>query len=239
MNIKKIILFISLITSINAYSATEIVNTNSNECVILLHGILRTEATMQKMSSELEKQGYATVNQGYPSTKYKIERLSITAISTALKKCPVDTEKVHFIGYSMGGLLIRYYLSNNQLPKLGRVVMLGTPNQGSEVADTFKNQQWYKTMYGPAGQQLVTKNNQFLEKLAPINYELGIIAGSQSIDPVSSTVIPNRDDGKVSIASTKVKGMKQHIVLPVNHTFMVLNHKVISDVISFLAKGEF
>ncbi|GHM58930.1 MAG: hypothetical protein sL5_10220 [Candidatus Mesenet longicola] len=149
------------------------------------------------------------------------------------------TGKVHFVGYSMGGLLIRAYFKKYKPDKLGRVVMIGTPNHGSEVADFLKNFMLYKKLYGPAGQQLITNQDGFKEIFANTDFELGIIAGNKSIDPISSKLINKPNDGKVSVDSTKLEGAKDHIVLPCNHTFFPSNKQMFKQVLSFLKFGKF
>ncbi len=139
----------------------------------------------------------------------------------------------------MGGILLRQYLYKNQIQNLGRVVMLGPPNKGSQVVDKLSDMPGFKMLNGPAGMQLGTGKSGITHCLGPANFELGIIAGTQSLNPILSLMLPSPNDGKVSVDSTKIEGMKDHIVMPVTHTFMMTNEKVIQQVLFFLKHGCF
>ena len=211
---------------------------NANECVILLHGMARSEQSMSKMAKELSKQGYSVVNYGYPSTSMPIERIAEEHLPIALEQCG-KADQIHFVTHSLGGIVVRQYLSQNHIGNLGKVVMLGPPNSGSEVVDKLKNVPGFKLINGPAGLQLGTEANSVPNSLGPVDYPVGVIAGNRSINLMLSSMLPEQDDGKVTVESTKLAGMKDHIVMPVTHTFMMRNKKVIKQVIAFLKAGKF
>jgi pimeloyl-ACP methyl ester carboxylesterase len=210
----------------------------AKECVILLHGLARTNNSMEKLAKALNDSGYLTVNEGYPSTRSKIDKLANDAITKALAKCPKEAT-IHFVTHSMGGILVRQYLHLNAIKNIGRVVMLGSPNKGSQVVDKLHKVPGFKLINGPAGMQLGTGKRSVPNQLGPANFDVGIIAGTQSINLVLSSMLPHPDDGKVSVENTRLEGMSDHIELSVTHPFMMKNKKVISQVIYFLKKGAF
>ncbi|MGB0664200.1 MAG: esterase/lipase family protein [Pontibacterium sp.] len=207
-------------------------------CVVLLHGLARTADSMETLEEALLSEGFFTVNEGYPSRDYPIETLAEMAISPAVKMCPQGST-VHFVTHSLGGILVRHYLSNHTLNNLGRVVMLGPPNQGSEVVDQLGDIPGFHFINGDAGMQLGTGELSIPNTLGRANFDLGIVAGTRSVNLILSALIPNTDDGKVSIASTKLEGMNDHIQLPVTHTFMMKNKRVIAQVVHYLKHGSF
>jgi len=210
----------------------------SNECVILLHGLARSDSSMETLSIALEKEGYQTVNMAYPSTKHKIEQLAQDTVVKALSFCP-ENAKIHFVTHSMGGILVRQYLSKNTVENLGRVVMLGPPNKGSQIVDKLGNMPGFELINGPAGMQLGTGTQSVPNSLGAVDFELGVIAGTRSFNPLLSSMMPTPNDGKVSVESSKIEGMIDHIELPVTHTFMMNRKLVIDQVLHFLAKGIF
>lgn len=210
----------------------------ADECVILLHGLARSSSSFSRMESVLNDNGYFAVNYNYPSRKYNIEKLAKDSIDNALSQCP-ENSKVHFVTHSLGGILVRQYLSTGKIKNLGRVVMLGPPNKGSQVVDKLKNVPGFVWFNGPVGRELGTGSTSIPVRLGPADFYVGIIAGTRSINPILSSMLPDPDDGKVSVENTKLEGMADHITLPVAHPFLMRNKDVIDQVVYFLKNGKF
>src|SRR5277367_4924671 len=208
--------------------------------VILLHGMCRTSRSMVKMEGALTEAGYQARNVDYPSRTAPIHKLADDAIGKALADCQQDgATKINFVTHSLGGILVRSYLARHTIPRLGRVVMLAPPNQGSEVVDKLGWLFLFKWLNGPAGNELGTGKNSTPNKLGPANFPVGIIAGDRSINWINSLLIPGRDDGKVSVERTKLAGMTDHIVLHATHPFIMRNREAIRQTIQFLRNGNF
>ncbi len=212
------------------------------ECVFLLHGLARSRHSLERMEEALRDGGFVAVNLGYPSRHKPIEVLALGAIPPALARCEdADAHTIHFVTHSLGGLLVRYYLSVRPIPGLGRVVMLSPPNRGSEAADILHQRAFYQWLNGPAGQQLVTGPEGLAAQLGPVTYPVGIITGNRHafFDAWLAREIPGQDDGKVAVERAKVEGMTDFLVLPYSHPFIMDAHEVIAQTLHFLRHGRF
>jgi len=211
------------------------------DCVVLLHGLVRSATSMNKMQRALAAEGYETANIEYPSRDHSIEELAPMAIGDGLEACRSngDVEHIHFVTHSLGGILLRQYLSTREIVGLGRVVMLGPPNQGSRAVDELGGVPGFQWLNGPAGRQLGKGEDSVPLRLGPADFELGVIAGNRSIDPITSAVLDNPDDGRVSVTDTKVEGMDDFVVVEHSHAFMMRMRRPIELTIRFLKSGSF
>jgi len=232
MNLNSIIIVISL----SFFSSSLF----AQECVVLLHGLARTSASMNKLEMAISKAGYVVANIDYPSRTRPIEELAELAVKKGLAQCQqLKAKPVNFVTHSLGGILVRQYYKKHKPANVKRVVMLGPPNKGSEIVDNLKDVMGFELLMGPAGKQLGTSKQDVPKRLGPVNFELGVIAGTNSINLLLSSYLPDPDDGAVSIESAKIEGMRGFVALPVTHLFMMRNDRVIKQVIHFLLQGRF
>lgn len=227
------------------------------ECVILLHGLARTADSMNSMSEHLAKHGYHTVNVNYPSREQPVEVLAPLALEKGITSCnAAKTSGINIVTHSLGGILVRHYFNStanaisntsnsaskvldNKPIKPKRVVMLGPPNQGSQVVDNLKEMPGFTLLNGPTGHQLGTDAASIPLSLGPVDYEVGIIAGTRTINPILSLFLPKPNDGKVAVSHTKVTGMCSFVTIPATHTFMMSNETVLAETLHFLRHGTF
>lgn len=212
----------------------------NTECVVLLHGLARISNSMGELATKLNRSGYQVVNINYPSRSYPVDVLAADAVGRGVAQCRgrhLDT--IHFVTHSLGGILVRFYLQEQNLIELGRVVMLGPPNQGTELVDGLLPLPGFSFFWGPTGSALGTGQDSIISNLGPVDFDLGIIAGNTNINPLIALLSVGPNDSIVTVESTKVAGMNDHRVLPVTHTFMMRNNEVIDHVIHYLKTGSF
>lgn len=213
-----------------------------NECVILIHGMGRTPRSMSEMQDYLTAAGFHTVNLGYPSTSKNIEQIAADYFPAAIEQClQFQPSSIHFVSHSLGGIVLRTVFKNQKPEKMGRVVMLSPPNQGSEVTDALKDWWLNKWLNGPAGQQLSTNKNSHPNQLGPVDYPVGIITGDHHyfFDFWFSSIIPGPDDGKVSVARAPVEGMSDFLVVHETHPFIMDAEYVQEETLYFLKNEIF
>jgi triacylglycerol lipase len=214
---------------------------SASECVVLLHGLARTSASLNEMQRALEEDGYRTANIDYPSRDHQIAELADMAVEDGLEICRSydSVVTIHFVTHSLGGILVRQYLSAKSIVELGRVVMLGPPNQGSDAADDLDVVPGFDWINGPAGRQLGKGEDSVPLALGPVEFELGVIAGNRTIDPITSAVLENPDDGRVSVKDTKIEGMDDFVIVEHSHAFMMKKPVPIELTKTFLRTGKF
>lgn len=224
---------VSMLLSVSAAGAPP-----ASECVVLLHGLARTPFSMRPVEQRLLQEGFQVVNQGYASTDYAIAELAVDAVEEALEGC-VEQTSAHFVTHSMGGILLRQYAFERGTARIARAVMLGPPNQGSETVDKLGDLWLFKLINGPAGVELGTQPSSVPNSLGPVEFELGVIAGTNSYNPLFSYWLAGDDDGKVSVDRARVAGMSAFRTIPNTHTFMMGADMALDETVFFLRNGAF
>jgi pimeloyl-ACP methyl ester carboxylesterase len=233
-----LILLLLMCSCRNAGLMSEMRNPD-DEYVVLLHGMGRTHRSMTRMQKMLTDEGYAVVNLPYDSSSGTIEKIVKRLEREIPAKCIISSKRINFVTHSLGGILVRAYLAKDPDIQIGRVVMLAPPNKGSELTDTFKGIKLYEQLNGPAGLELGTGSNSLVVTLGPADFEVGVIAGDRSMNPLYSSIVKGLDDGKVSVENAKLEGMKDFLVVHSTHTFIMQRKFVIAQVIRFLKYGQF
>lgn len=211
----------------------------SGEAVILIHGLIRSPKSMSKLKRRLriDQDGFQTFSFGYPSTQVDIAE-SAEYLHQVIESLE-GIERIHFVVHSMGGLVVRAYLAGHDEPRLGRMVMIATPNQGAELADRFHRNVLFRALYGKAGQQLTRDPDGFIAGLPVPGFEFGVIAGGRGTARGYNPLIPGDDDGTVSVDSTRLEGAADFVVVDRLHTFLVADDQTREYTIRFLKEGRF
>lgn len=210
------------------------------DCVVLLHGLSRSDASMLVLQQVLEFHHYHVVNETYPSDDAPIGDL-VQYVARSASLC--GDERMHFVTHSLGGILVRAWLAQGHPPNLGRVVMLAPPNHGSEIVDALRSNEFVSEVVtflnGPATYQLGTDPDSVPNQLPAVDFDLGVIAGNLPINPIGAVLIDGPSDGTVSVASTRIEGMSDHVVIPASHTLIMMNPEAMAEVLEFLRNGVF
>lgn len=208
---------------------------------MLLHGFAGLPIMSLPQSRMLRRAGFETRELGYDSWGKSLEEVRDRLMPHVARIAANARGPIHFVGHSMGGLVIRALLNCWRPLELGHVVMLGTPNAGSEVADFVETWRALRPILGKAAPALVTRRSgQVNELLGTIDYSLGIVAGDWRAPlPALSRLIPGANDGKVSVASTRLPQAADHIILPIEHALLLYHPQAHREVRHFLIKGRF
>lgn len=204
---------------------------------------------MDSMATYFAEHGYDVINIAYPSTIHSLEKIAYIVEKDIKNNLEQDSKsknknikniKINFVGYSMGGLVARAVLNKYKPIALGRVVQIGSPNKGSEVAEFLQDFWPYQWLTGPAGQQLTLTNNKNIQPtLGRIDYELGNIAGQNSWNFLFQGLFDGKNDGLVAVYSAIAEGSKDYIILDATHELMPFGEEIKSQVLSFLENGKF
>ena len=209
-------------------------------CAVLLHGLARTAASMRPLAEALAARGVPAIAVDYPSRAFPVAALAPEAVGRGLAACrATGADRVDWVTHSMGAILLREALASERPADLGRILMLGPPNAGSEVVDALGGAPGFAAFNGPAGLELGTGPDGVPARLGPTDADVGVIAGSRSINLLLSLFLPNPDDGKVSAARTRLPGMCGWLLVPATHPLMMRKRLVVDETIAWLETGRF
>ena len=214
---------------------------NSDELVVLVHGLGRSKKAMNPLEQKLLGSGYRVWNKSYPSRAFSIQDLASLSLSPAVEfAANQGVKKIHFIGHSLGAILIRYYLQTAVIPNLGKVILIAGPNKGSELADLLVKFKIFNRILGPVLAQLHTGADSIPNSMKPIQRgQVAVIAGNRTSDPWFSPFISGPDDGKVSVEHAKVAEMIDCLILKRGHTWIAQSPEVLIQVPHFLKFARF
>ncbi len=205
--------------------------------VIYLHGIGRSSRSLSPILNAMPRMGYVHIPFEYPSTRVALQQ-SAEYLNSVIRSLTA-VSNISFVVHSMGGLVVRRYLKDHRDPRIHRMVMLGTPNCGAELANMLKRNFLFRTIYGPAGQELVSDAAGTIRSLPTPDFEFGIIAGGRGDDRGFNRLLPGDDDGTVTVASARLPGAADFLRIPKIHTFLMSDATAIAGTQHFLEHGRF
>lgn len=204
--------------------------------VLLLHGHGRFGASLTRLSAAARRAGYATLSPSYPYGRPLPDIVAWLAPRVAAFEAE-QTGQLHIVTHSLGGLVAMALIAARRPARLGRVAMLAPPLRGSEWADLlYRFGLAHLVLGGTAAHLRTGRTVADTALLGAVDFELGVIAGNRALHP--APFLPQPHDGKVSVAATRIAGTTDHLVLPVTHTLMVYNHRVIDAAMNFISEGR-
>ncbi len=146
---------------------------------------------MASLARALRRDGFDVLNLDHPTRRVGVAALA-DHVETASERWRAGrTGTLHLVGHSLGGLVARAFVARHPPERLGRVLLLGTPSGGSEIADMLDGFGPYRRIFGSAGSELTTVHAARDALLDKLDYPLGIIAGTRSLDPLGWASCPS------------------------------------------------
>ncbi len=211
---------------------------SATQLIFLIHGINSSPKDFKKMETAFKSYDYKVINFGYHSKVYTVNQIADNFLKRKIASVS-QNDTINFITHSLGAIVLRAYLRDNKPKNIGKIVMIAPPNQGSEVANFFKDFFLYKIFYHKSGASLSYNGIKKLALPNCDNYFCGIIAGTHTQLPFFSIFIKGEDDGKISVERTKLKGMKDFITLPYPHDTILKKQETIIQCKEFIKNGKF
>lgn len=247
--------FVDCRTRLNEILEEEAMPPMAGTAVILLHGFGSNSMVTKPLAEWLiQKKAYDHVlNMTYPSTMQSILDHA-RMLERVIAELPQTVHRIDLIGHSLGSIIMRRYLSGpldpewsvpedrlaarrqfSPDPRIGRLVMLGPPNNGAEVAKRLiGNDPIRRYFSGPSGDELGIHWEQTQQSLGIPCCPFIIIAGGRGDDKGFSLLIPGDDDGTVSTEGTKLPGAEAWIQFYVGHSEILLTEKIFETILCFM-----
>jgi hypothetical protein len=183
--------------------------------------------------------GFEVINVPYPSRRAPIEESAAAVGAELARRVGRGRRPAHFLTHSLGGIVLRALVAGSTPPvRVGRAVMLAPPSGGSQLARRFGTNPLFRAATGPAGRQLGDDRRSVVDRLGPVDFEVGVIAGNRTLNPLS-VMLDGPGDGTVSVEEAKLEGMTDFLIVPRGHTFIMNDPAVIDQAIHFFRQGRF
>ena len=201
--------------------------------VVVVHGLWMTGAVFALQRLWMARHGYRVATFSYPST-----RLGLDEIASRLARfvAGLNVPGPHFVGHSLGGLVVLNMLALDARALAGRVVLLGSPVAGSRAAEQIAQSSAGRVL---VGQALLDWHAERGAAVAA-RFDVGMIAGTRRLGMgrfLAKLPLPN--DGVVCLDETRMPGLRDHLTMPVSHSGMIVSAGVTRQVCNFLELGYF
>ena len=238
----------------------------NQDFLVLLHGIYGKSSDMESIAQNF-KDNYRIINIQYPTTKETAEEISdlyiepnienikeqifsenfhkkienqyyeIDENSNKINKNFNQNIKINFVAHSMGTGILRYYLKENPLENLGKVVFISPPSHGSHLADVpFVDK--LPSMLGKVVPQFSTKKDSFVNQLGEPDYDYMILIGNKTNNPLYSMIIRGKDDGMVPLKTAKMKSDNFKIIENTTHTSILKDKRTMKEISEFFKSSD-
>jgi pimeloyl-ACP methyl ester carboxylesterase len=205
----------------------------SRDLVVLVHGLWMSGPVCALLARRLRACRFEVASFSYRSVAHPLETSAAGLRAFVRARAP---GRVHFVAHSLGGLLVLHALAQDAPQGVGRVVLLGSPCMGCAAAEQLARSARGRALLGRA----LPGWNPDRAKAVVQRFEVGAIAGTRRLGIGMLLVrLEPPDDGVVRVEETRIPGLKDHVVLPVTHSGMLVSGRVAALTAAFLAEGRF
>ncbi len=208
------------------------------DTVVLIHGLGRRSGSLNIIADALHADGYRVCRVDYASTRHGPPEL-LRQVTDAILECAQPDSTLHVVTHSLGGILLRGFALEHGDVLTGRTVMLAPPNGGSELGDLVQRSGLLRAVLGPTATELGTGPLSLPNRLGPVLFDVGVIAGNRSLHPLGSFVLNGPNDGTVTEQNARVAGMRDFAAVHRAHSLIMRAPEVVAEVRAYLVTGCF